>query len=149
MSGRAAKTSAMFNNGVTSVEVVDSDNDDNGTTVKSGINKYLAPSINKFQQFFTFSPATIPSTKKRYWHRRQSKPDTENEPYYDQDDEQDDYSDKQELNQKMDYGCGSKNHDLEEDEDDDDEFQDEVRKKMIRKQDKKDAELKKKSKCCD
>lgn len=149
MTGIAAKTSAMFNNGVTSVEVVDSDNDDIGIET-NGIKKLWVPSINKFRQFFKSSPNTMPSNNKRHWRKRQNKTDTEKDQYYDPDDDQDDYSDKQELHQQVDDGNGSKRHDVEEDDDDDEEDQDEdrqVRKKMLRKQNKKEVEVKKKSKC--
>lgn len=148
MTGVAAKTSAMFNNGMTSVEVVDSDNDDIGVT-RSGTKRFWVPSVNRFRQLFTSSPATMSSSSKRHWRRRQDKQDAENDQYYDQDDEQDDYSDKQELHQQTSDGNGSKNRDVEEDDDDDDEDQDEdrqVRKKMLRKQIKKEVEVKKKSK---
>lgn len=148
MTGMAAKTSAMFNNGVTSVEVVDSDNDDVDSG-RSGIKKYWVPSVNKFRQFFVSSPATMSSNSKLHWRRRQNKQDTDSEQYYEPDDEQDDYSDKQELHQQMDIGGSSKSRDLEEDEDDDEDDQDEdrqVRKKMLRKQNKKEVEVKKKSK---
>ncbi|XP_025408814.1 sodium-dependent noradrenaline transporter-like [Sipha flava] len=146
MAGVAAKTSAMFNNGVTSVEVVDSDNDDIGVT-RSGIKRFLVPSVNRFRQLFTSSPTSMASSTKRYWRRRQNKQDTENDQYYDQVDEQDEYSDKQELHQQINDGNGSKNHDVEEADDDDEEDQDEdrqVRKKMLRKQNKKEVEVKKK-----
>lgn len=151
MTGVAAKTSAMFNNGVTSVEVVDSDNDDIGVT-RSGIKRFWMPSVNRFRQLFTSSPATMSSSNKRHWRRRQNKQDTENDKYYDQDDELDDYSDKQELHQQINDENGSKNRDVEEDDDDDEEDQDEdkqVRKKMLRKQNKKEVEVKKKSKYFD
>lgn len=149
MTGIAAKTSAMFNNGVTSVEIVDSDNDDIGVE-KSGNKKLWVSSIVKFRQFFKSSPNTMSSNNKHLWRKRQNKADTENDQYYDQDDDQDDYSDKQELHQQANDGNGSKSHDIEEDDDDDEEDQDEdrqVRKKMLRKQNKKEVEVKKKSKC--
>ncbi|XP_026820854.1 sodium-dependent noradrenaline transporter-like [Rhopalosiphum maidis] len=146
MTSIAAKTSAMFNNGVTSVEVVDSDNEDIGVE-RSGIKKLWVPTVNKFRQFFKSSPNTMMSNNKRHWRKRHNKEDTENDQYYDQDDEQDDYSDKQELHQQVDDRNGSKSHDIEEDDDDDEEDQDEdrqVRKKMLRKQNKKEVEVKKK-----
>lgn len=146
MTGIAAKTSAMFNNGVTSVEIVDSDNDDIGVE-KSGNKKLWVSSIVKFRQFFKSSPNTMSSNNKHLWRKRQNKADTENDQYYDQDDDQDDYSDKQELHQQANDGNGSKSHDIEEDDDDDEEDQDEdrqVRKKMLRKQNKKEVEVKKK-----
>ncbi|VVC45716.1 Hypothetical protein CINCED_3A009569 [Cinara cedri] len=141
-----AKTSAMFNNGVTSVEVVDSDNDDFDNE-KNGIKNKWTPTINKFRQFFS-SPSTAMSSNKRRWRRRQNKQDAENEQCYDQDDEQDDSSENQESHHQIDEGRAvSKSRDIEEDEDDDDEDQDEdrqVRKKMLRKQTKKEVEVKKK-----
>ncbi|XP_060847469.1 sodium-dependent noradrenaline transporter-like isoform X2 [Rhopalosiphum padi] len=146
MTSIAAKTSAMFNNGVTSVEVVDSDNENIGVE-RSGIKKLWVPTVNKFRQFFKSSPNTMMSNNKRHWRKRHNKEDTENDQYYDQDDEQDDYSDKQELHQQVDDRNGSKSHDIEEDDDDDEEDQDEdrqVRKKMLRKQNKKEVEVKKK-----
>ncbi|KAL5238239.1 hypothetical protein ACI65C_005649 [Semiaphis heraclei] len=146
MAGIAAKTSAMFNNGVTSVEIVDSDNDDIAGVETTG-KKLWFPSMNKFRQFFKSSPNTMPSNNKRHWRKRQNKTDTENDQYYDPEDDQDDYSDKQELHQHADDGNGSKSHDIEDDDDDDEEDQDEdkqVRKKMLRKQNKKEVEVKKK-----
>lgn len=165
MAGVVAKTSAMFNNGVTSVEVVDSDNDDNisvgggggsGGASRSGIKKYLVPSINKFRKLFVSSPDVESDKNKCKWRRHQTnKRDAENEPYYDQDDDdddddddQDDYSDKQEFHPVTDYGNSGKRQHLEEDEDDDEEDQDEdrqVRKKMLKKSNKKGVEIKKKS----
>lgn len=146
-----AKTSAIFNNGMTSVEIVDSDNDDIGFG-RSGVKHFWSPSVNKLRQLFTSSSATMSSNNKRHWRRRQTKQDTENEQYYDQDEDQDDYSDNQEVHQQVDETrSGSKSRDIEGDEDDyDEEDQDEdrqVRKKMIRKQNKKEVEVKKKSKC--
>lgn len=146
-----AKTSAMFNNGMTSVEVVDSDNDDIGVG-RSGAKRFWTPSVDGLRQFFASSAATVSSNSKRRWHRRQTKQDAENEQYYDQDDERDDYSDNQELHLHVDdTRGGGKCRDVDGDEDDDDEEdQDEdrqVRKKMIRKQNKREAEVKKKSKC--
>lgn len=147
MTSIAAKTSAMFNNGVTSVEVVDSDNEDGGVG-RGGIKKLWVPTIDKFRQFFKSSPSTMSSNNKRHWRKRHNKADTENDQYYDQDDDQDDYSDKQELHQQVDDRSGHKSHDIEEDDDEDEEDLDEdrqVRKKMLRKQNKKEVEVKKKS----
>lgn len=150
MTTPTAKTLAMFNNGVTSVEVVDSDNDDIDNEGK-GIKYKWVPTINKFRNFFTSPSNAVSGNNKRYWRRRQNKQDVENEQCYDQDDdEQEDYSENQKLHQQTDEGCVvGKSRDVEEDEDDDEEDQDEdrqVRKKMLRKQIKKEAEVKKKSK---
>jgi len=125
MTGVAAKTTAMFNNGVTSVEVVDSDNDDNVAVGRSGIKKYWVPSVNKLRQLFTSSSDKTSSNDKRHWCRHQNKQDTENEQYFDQDDDQDDYSDKQELHQLTDFGRSNKDLNLDDDEDDDEDDDDE------------------------
>lgn len=145
-----AKTSAMFNNGVTSVEVVDSDNDDIDNE-RNGMKNKWTPSLKTFRKLFTSSSAAAPSNNKSRWRRRQNKQDADNEQCYDQDDEQDDDSENQELHQQTDEGRTKvgKSRDVEEDDDDDDEDQDEdrqVRKKMLRKQVKKEVEVKKKSK---
>lgn len=146
MTSIAAKTSAMFNNGVTSVEVVDSDNEDGGVG-RGGIKMLWVPTIDKFRQFFKSTPSTMSSNNKRHWRKRHNKTGTENDQYYDQDDDQDDYSDKQELHQQVDNRSGNKSHDIEDDDDEDEEDLDEdrqVRKKMLRKQNKKEVEVKKK-----
>lgn len=147
MTGIAAKTSAMFNNGVTTVEIIDSDNDDIGIgNRRGGIRNIWVPSMNTIWQVFTSSSASVSSNNKRFWRRRQDKKDaSKNEQYYQQDDEQDDYhDDNQDVHQQIDEINGSKCRDIEDDENDDEER--EIRKKMLRKPNKKETEVKKQSK---
>lgn len=152
MAGIAAKTSAMFNNGVTTIEIVDSDNDDISVgDAKRGIKKNWIPSIDKIRQVFTSSPASaVSSTSKRLWCRRPVKQDTgKNDQYYQQDDEQDDYhDDNEDLHQQIDDMSGSQCRDVDNDENDDEEDDEEreMRKKMLKKPNKKEIEVKKPSK---
>jgi len=156
MAGTAARTSAVFDSGVTTVEIVDSDNDDISVgDAKSGVRKSWVPSIDRIRQVFTSSPpaTAVSGNSKRLWRRRPDKQDAgDGDQYCQQDDERDDYGDDNEdPRRRIDDTAGRDvdNDENDDDDDDDDDEDREMRKIMLKKPNKKEIEVKKPSKCAE